>query len=90
MARFHSTKDGNVPYTPEEEAEADAHSIVDAWAAIRISRNRLLSESDWVILRAYSRGEPVPAEWAAYQQALRDITQQPDPLSVAWPSKPQA
>lgn len=32
-----------------------------------------LQASDVVILRAYEDGEPVPAEWAAYRRALREV-----------------
>lgn len=88
MARFHSTSEGNIPYTVEEEAEADLEAAGVAWASARRLRDKLLSECDWVTLRAYSRGEPVPTEWAEYMQALRDVPQQPDPFSVSWPTKP--
>jgi hypothetical protein len=52
---------------------------------IRAERNRLLTESDWTqVLDA-----PVnQAEWAAYRQALRDVTVQPGfPLNVEWPTQ---
>lgn len=88
MARFHGTENGLIPYTAEEEAEADAELISAAWMVARARRNALLAESDHVTLRAYSRGEPVPEQWAAYMQALRDITNQPNPLALAWPTKP--
>lgn len=59
-----------------------------AWATVRAQRDARLAACDWVALRANERGEPVPAEWLAYRQALRDITQQADPLAVAWPAAP--
>ena len=90
MARFHSTSNGNIPYTPEEEAEADMDMANEALASARRLRDKLLAECDWVTLRSYSRGEPVPADWAAYMQALRDVPQQPDPLSITWPARPAA
>ncbi|MGG4054103.1 phage tail assembly chaperone [Delftia tsuruhatensis] len=39
-------------------------------------------------LRAQETGEPMPAPWLAYRQALRDITDQPDPLAIVWPTAP--
>lgn len=57
---------------------------------LRGQRNRLLAESDWVVLRAADTGQPVPPEWLAYRQALRDITEQPDPLNIEWPVAPAA
>ncbi len=57
----------------------------------RYKRDRLLNESDWVRLRAYDRGEPVPPEWLAYRQALRDITEQPGfPYEIEWPQRPES
>lgn len=56
---------------------------------VRSKRNITLSQSDWVITRAYERGEPVPQEWAAYRQALRDLPQQDGfPYNVTWPEAP--
>jgi hypothetical protein len=55
----------------------------------RAKRDRLLAESDWVVIKAAELDEPVPGPWSAYRQALRDITEQEDfPQSVTWPEKP--
>lgn len=65
--------------------------IVDedaAWARVRRERDSLLLQSDWVTLRAIESGGSVPAAWLSYRQALRDITQQPDPTSIQWPTRP--
>jgi hypothetical protein len=55
-------------------------------------RNQLLAESDWTQLpdaRA-AMGAEKAAEWDAYRQALRDITDQPGyPAEINWPVKPQ-
>ncbi|XVJ71817.1 MAG: hypothetical protein HEQ39_10090 [Rhizobacter sp.] len=56
---------------------------------VRAERDALLTASDWVVMRSADRGEPVPSEWLAYRQALRDVTQQADPLNIAWPSMPR-
>jgi hypothetical protein len=57
----------------------------------RTERDARLQNSDWVVLRAADRGEPVPPEWLAYRQALRDITEQPGfPQDVVWPEPPDA
>jgi hypothetical protein len=65
------------PRTPETQ-----------WVVVRSQRDELLAESDWVAIRAVDRGEPVPQDWAVYRQALRDITVQPDPFSITWPTPP--
>lgn len=53
---------------------------------VRKQRNDLLAACDWTQVA----DAPVDKDaWAAYRQALRDITAQPDfPLSVVWPEKP--
>jgi len=68
--------------------------IQEAWAAFRAERNRRLAETDWVVARAYERGEPVPEAWAAYRQALRDLPAQltdEQVLSgeIPWPEPPK-
>jgi hypothetical protein len=62
---------------------------------LRHIRNNLLKESDVVTMKAYSQGIAVPAEWAEYQQALRDITLQTPTfdtngnlIGITWPVKP--
>jgi hypothetical protein len=62
---------------------------------LRRIRNNLLKESDVVTMKAYSQGIAVPAEWAEYQQALRDITLQTPTfdtngnlIGITWPVKP--
>ncbi len=69
--------------------------IKEAWAAFRAERDRRLAETDWIVARAYERGEPVPEAWAAYRQALRDLPAQltdGQVLSgdIPWPKKPAA
>lgn len=89
------------PDTPRPTEDAHWNVVTRAWdvpprsaeelmAALRFQRNRRLAETDWVVLRAADRGEPVPSEWLAYRQALRDITDQADPLAIVWPVAPAA
>ena len=64
-------------------------SALDDIKRLRFERDRLLKETDWVTLRSYSQGVPVPQEWADYHQALRDITNTYTSLDdVVWPEKP--
>lgn len=60
----------------------------DAWLAVRSRRDVLLNNCDFVILRANEMGTPVSQEWLDYRQALRDITEQPDPFNIVWPLLP--
>lgn len=53
---------------------------------MRNQRERLLSDTDWMALS----DNTMTPEWAAYRQALRDITAQEGfPYSVIWPTKPE-
>lgn len=58
--------------------------------AVRGQRDRLLDESDWVVIRATETGQPVPERMAIYRQSLRDIPEQEGfPYDVEWPTKPR-
>ena len=53
------------------------------------TRNKLLKDSDYVVMVAYERGVKVPREWVVYRQMLRDLTnQQGYPTNIQWPVKP--
>lgn len=55
----------------------------------RAERDRLLADCDWVVMRSVEQGAPVPAPWAAYRTALRDLTAQPGfPAAITWPKPP--
>jgi hypothetical protein len=59
---------------------------------LRIQRNRLLQETDWMALNDVVVSE----EWKAYRQALRDLPANSEPqldengnlTNVTWPTKP--
>ena len=70
------------------DMEQEAKDALDAQQAAsqRAYRNTLLSDSDWTqVLDA-----PVDqTAWAAYRQALRDVTAQEGfPWAIEWPVKP--
>lgn len=61
----------------------------DAENNVRAHRNYLLTDSDWVVLLHYERGQVPPKEWLTYRQTLRDISLQPEfPYNVKWPDIP--
>lgn len=54
---------------------------------MRDARNAALTRCDWVITRAFEEGKPVPANYLAYRQALRDLPSQPGfPYDYVWPN----
>lgn len=73
------------PFTAEELELSKASSMTN----IRQLRDQLLKECDWTQLADTSTA--LKAEWAAYRQALRDITagiDDPRTATIVWPKKP--
>jgi hypothetical protein len=64
----------------------DPRTEADVWAAVRAERDARLAETDWTQLPDV----PLATKevWATYRQALRDVTQQPDPRAIQWPEPP--
>jgi hypothetical protein len=92
MARFHTTAEGNIPFTAEEEAIRDAEEAAyvagaDARKAVevRAERDTKLAETDWRF-----RSDMTPSqEWKDYCQALRDVPLQSGfPWTITWPDAP--
>lgn len=72
----------------QEEAYLAAKRDEKATAA-RAQRDRLLAETDWLVIRAAETGVAMTPEQSAYRQALRDITTQEGfPLTIEWPVLP--
>lgn len=57
-----------------------------AWEFVREKRSSKLQKCDWTQLPDV----PIATKdaWAVYRQALRDITEQPDPFNIVWPTPP--
>ena len=68
----------------------DRRILDQKWADIRSKRNRLLTESDWVVVKAKEThaNASIPSNWVDYRTELRDITKQSDPDDITWPTKP--
>lgn len=83
--------EGWVYWTPGENKVTRPEELVASqWALIRSIRDRLLSESDWVVTKAVELGMSVDLAWSTYRQELREITSQADPFFIQWPAKPGA
>lgn len=93
MARHRATVNGDIPFTPEEEAQRDikeaeynANADTRAAAEVREKRDAKLAATDW---RA-SSDLTLSTEWATYRQALRDIPSQAGfPNTIVWPTEPE-
>ena len=58
---------------------------------VRIERNKLLEQTDWVVIKEREEGGSVSnfADWKKYRQELRDITKTYKSLdNVKWPTAP--
>jgi hypothetical protein len=61
----------------------------DAEAQVRSQRNRLIAETDWVVVMAKETGTNIPAAMKTYRQALRDLPSADGfPHTMTWPTKP--
>lgn len=58
-------------------------------ARVRENRNKILERSDWTQAADSPLSAEKKAEWVAYRQALRDITEDPGfPVYNNWPAPP--
>ena len=76
-------------FVPQDDTR-DARILAEKWANIRTRRNRELTESDWVVVKAKEEhpNASIPSDWVDYRTELRDITKQSDPDNITWPTKP--
>jgi hypothetical protein len=59
-----------------------------AWRRVRAQRQALLTQTDWLTIRASEGGPAMPEPWRVYRQALQDVTLQADPTNIVWPTPP--
>ena len=94
--RWHN-QDIEKPTKEEFEARLELLKKEEPMRLLRVERNRLLSETDWVVIRAYSQKQDLSEDWANYMQALRDLPANSKPqldeqgnlTSVTWPEIPE-
>ena len=67
-------------------------SFESAIAELRAKRNALLTETDYIVIKAKETGTTIPTAWKTYRQALRDITENLTTVdevnAVVFPDKP--
>ena len=75
---------------PDDTAK-DARLLSDEWTRIRAERDRLIAETDWMML---SDTGTVSTAWKNYRKALREIPQSQDSVKkfsdIDWPDKPSS
>ena len=90
--RYHTTAEGDIPFTTAEETERDVEEQAyiagadDREAeAVRAERDAKLALTDWTA----STDVTMTAEMTEYRQALRDVPAQAGfPSTIAWPVSP--
>lgn len=60
-----------------------------AWGSVRAERNKKLRDTDWTQMPDSPFAAQQRQQWAAYRQALRDVTNQADPFTINWPTPPE-
>ena len=76
----------------EQEAKHQDHVDAVAAASVRTQRDKLLADTDWVVIKALENTQGLNFDMAAYRQALRDITTHanfPNLQDSDWPTKPE-
>ena len=80
----------DVPDTQEmidQAVQGKIDYIKGVWEYVRRKRNRLLTETDWMVL---SDTTEISDAWKTYRQALRDLpANTSDPENPTWPTKPE-
>ena len=75
-------------YSWDDSSHAWVLDNSKALDSVKNQRNLLLQRSDWTQLADIP--QETKALWEPYRQALRDITDQPDPFNIVWPTPPTA
>ena len=86
------------PTLEDLQSKTTALNTAEPMKRLRFERDRLLTESDWVVTKAAETGVAETDAWKTYRQALRDLPASASPkldsfyeldlTSVTWPTKP--
>ena len=76
----------------KDDTAKSTWELAEEWKQIRAERNRLLAETDWVVIKARENGGQVAEKWKTYRVGLRNIpSDQSDATKyseITWPTKP--
>lgn len=81
--------EGNLTTAADNEAAYKAGIDAQVATSVRSERDRLIAETDWIVVKAKETSTNVPAAIKTYRQELRDLpTTSGFPHTVTWPTKP--
>ena len=86
------------PTLDELTTKLSAMNAAEPMRRLRVQRDKLLTECDWIVTMNKELGTNIPAAWKTYRQSLRDLPSTQTPVlddnnmvgisSVTWPTKP--
>ena len=89
-----SDYNSNVVYNDPSKKPAwsvvQAGQIPEQWVAVKAERKGKLVACDWTVLTDVPMSDSEREQWEVYRQALRNITNQPDPFNITWPTPPSS
>jgi hypothetical protein len=87
-----SDYNSNVVYSDPSQKPSwsvvQAGQVPEQWVVVKAERKSKLEASDWTVLPDVPMPDSERDQWKVYRQALRDITDQPDPFNINWPTPP--
>ena len=88
--KSHSPKQYVKSHFKGDNKAKNSRILAEKWTVIRGQRDRLLTETDWVVIKAKEEhiNTSIDEKWLDYRTALRDITKQTDVDNITWPTKP--
>ena len=90
---YHLKWDASKKEIVKDDTAKAAHDLAEEWKQIRTERNRLLAETDWVVIKARENGGQVAEKWKTYRVGLRNIpSEQSDATKyseITWPTRPE-
>ena len=79
----------NNPEQKPSWSAVEAGKVDEQWVIVRAERDGKLVVCDWTQLPDVPLTDAQKTAWETYRQALRDITTQPDPFNINWPTPPE-
>jgi hypothetical protein len=81
--------EGNVTTAADNEAAYKSRIDTEVATSVRSERDRLIAETDWIVVKAKETSTNVSTAIKTYRQELRDLpTTSGFPHTMTWPTKP--